>query len=329
MAQFCSQCGNPLAQCTCNAAVAPLGALAGMKARMGIDEPTGSQADIYERGRKIVPESIAQDEGEIPVRQYDVAVLRTRWQFKRAEGRLQVTNKRVIFRANGKSLMGRTLFQQEFAVSEIGGLDLRRDWRFGIFDFIIGALVATLVSGMFAGINGLIAKESGVAGIIIALLFGLPLLVPFFILKKRFFLKLLSCAASVGLFTGAASGSFLSSLIPFGGGYGRSGDGVFMIVFVVIASVVELIALFLFSFKENLSIIVKGKGGMGEAILVQADLGSGLLAKLLGRGNSGVNCGFSEVLPTSVTDTAIREVGAMINDIQALGDFGIEKWKVD
>ena len=330
MAQFCSQCGNPLAQCTCSAAVAPSGTLSGMKARMGIDEPTGSQADIYERGRKIVPESIAQDEGEIPVRQYDVAILRTRWQFKRAEGRMQVTNKRVIFRANGKSLMGRTLFQQEFAISEIGGLDLRRDWRFGGFDFIFGALVALLVNAIFGGISGLISNDNIAAGITVALLFGLPLLVPFFILKKRFFLKMLSCAASVGLFTGVAGGSFLSSLNPFGRSYyGRGSDGSFMLIFVVIALVVELIALFLFSFKENLSITVKGKGGVGEAILVQADMGSGLLAKLLGRGNSGVNCGFSEVLPTSATDTAIREVGAMINDIQALGDFGIEKWKVE
>lgn len=34
-----------------------------------------------------------------------------------------------------------------------------------------------------------------------------------------------------------------------------------------------------------------------------------------------------ELLPTAETETAIQEVGAIINDIQRLGDYGIEKWR--
>lgn len=319
MAQFCTQCGNPLDQCTCISSSAPAGLISGMKARMGIGDVIDSKTNTYERGLNIVPESIEKDEGEIPIRQYDMAILRTRWQFKRAEGRLQVTNKRVIFRANGRSLMGRTLFQQEFSVSEIGGLDLRCDWRFGGFDFFLGGIAALCVNGIFAALNGGISAKSQALGVIIALLFGSLLLVPFFIVKKRFLIKLLSCAASVGLFAGSAIGGVIGS-----GGQNNSAMGFFLFI----AFMVEIIALFLFSFKQNLLISVKGKGGSGEAIMVQADVGSGLLAKLIGQGNSGINCGFSEVLPTIATDTAIREVGAMVNDIQTLGDFGIEKWRM-
>jgi hypothetical protein len=36
--------------------------------------------------------------------------------------------------------------------------------------------------------------------------------------------------------------------------------------------------------------------------------------------------GFAEVFPTKETEGAIREIGAMIGDIQKLGDLGIEKW---
>ena len=35
----------------------------------------------------------------------------------------------------------------------------------------------------------------------------------------------------------------------------------------------------------------------------------------------------SIVLPSKDTDTAIKELGAMITDIQKLGDFAIEKWQ--
>jgi hypothetical protein len=40
----------------------------------------------------------------------------------------------------------------------------------------------------------------------------------------------------------------------------------------------------------------------------------------------GLDSGFAEVFPTEETENAIREIGAMIIDIQKLGDFGIEKW---
>ena len=34
-----------------------------------------------------------------------------------------------------------------------------------------------------------------------------------------------------------------------------------------------------------------------------------------------------ELLPTAETETAIQEVGAIINDIQRMGDYGIKKWR--
>jgi hypothetical protein len=36
--------------------------------------------------------------------------------------------------------------------------------------------------------------------------------------------------------------------------------------------------------------------------------------------------GFYEVIPTEETMCAIREIGAIIGDIQKLGDLGVEKW---
>jgi hypothetical protein len=40
----------------------------------------------------------------------------------------------------------------------------------------------------------------------------------------------------------------------------------------------------------------------------------------------GIDSGFAEVFPVKETESAIREIGAMIGDIQKLGDSGLEKW---
>jgi large-conductance mechanosensitive channel len=40
----------------------------------------------------------------------------------------------------------------------------------------------------------------------------------------------------------------------------------------------------------------------------------------------GLDSGFAEVIPTKETELAIREIGAIIGDIQKLGDLALEKW---
>lgn len=44
---------------------------------------------------------------------------------------------------------------------------------------------------------------------------------------------------------------------------------------------------------------------------------------------NAVFTGYNEVLPTEETDVAIREIGAMVSDIQKIGDLAIDKWKKD
>ena len=114
--------------------------LESMKNRMGIGTPEQNTTDTYERGMNIVPDIITPNENEIPVKQYNIAVLRNLLRFERAEGRIQVTNKRVIFRAAGRSVGGRTTTQQEFNVDEIAGLEAKRGYRFSGFHFIWGFL---------------------------------------------------------------------------------------------------------------------------------------------------------------------------------------------
>lgn len=320
MGKFCTRCGSPLEegqacrQCAGETYNPPGRSAAetfvlkefllSMKNRMGIGDPENDSAGIYERGKSIIPDCIKANEGEIPVKQYNIAVLRTRLKLMRAEGRMQVTNKRLIFRATGRSIAGRTTLQHEFSVDEIAGIETKRDFRFSILDFLFGFIVIAFFACLFAAmIGGLYVKTRGFA-VVLGCMLGFAGLVPFFLLYKKFLLKLLPLGASLGSFA-----------IVYVATSGNS----FIFVLAIISFLVTLFGLFLFSFKPNLVISIKTKSAV-PAVDVRCEL----RASFFGVGSSG----FAEVMPTDETEGAIREIGSIITDIQKLGDFGIEKWKI-
>ena len=114
-----------------------------IKNRMGIGVPEQNAADTYERGMDIVPDCIKAGENEIPVKQYNIVVLRNLLKFERAEGRLQITNRRVVFRAAGRSAGGRTALQHEFNINEIAGVEARRNCKFSFLYLIFAAIIVS------------------------------------------------------------------------------------------------------------------------------------------------------------------------------------------
>ena len=304
MAKLCGQCGRSVSNCICETRDF---SLEKFKYRLGIGIPENEEILSYERGQKIVPENIEQNEGETPVRQYDIALLRTPWKRMSAEGRIQVTNKRMIFRATGRSNMGRTTLHHEFNLAEIAGVEVRRDWRFALLDFLFMAAICFFAFSILS-ITGLIYRESKIAGTISAFVFGFAGLLPFFLMKKRLFVKAVTCGASAGAFYGYG----VTVAIPYIG---------FLMIIPLVLCIIVLITL---SFKPNLVIMIKTKGAAG-AIEICRNKGS-----LFGKSSTKDEyTGYSDVMPWKDTDIAIKELGAIINDIQTMGDLGIEKWRVN
>jgi len=83
-----------------------------------------------------------------------------------------------------------------------------------------------------------------------------------------------------------------------------------------------LITLFIIAFKPNLVLVIKTKGA-GEAIDIRRKKTVRFSAK------DEDHTGYKEVIPTDGAERCIRELNAVIIDIQKLGDYGIEKWKED
>lgn len=326
MAKFCTRCGKPLndgAVCSCSkTAVSKIDTSSvsaffeSMKNRMGIGDPELNKDDAFEEGKQIIPHCVKPNEGEITVKQYNIATLRNRIlgiPFVKAIGRIQVTNKRVIFRAPGRSLIGRTTLQQEFAVDELAGIEARREYVFAFWAMMFGCLMVSTGGGLVIALISALCSHS-VSMAIMSLLCGIVGSIPFFKLKKKWLLKLLCHGASFSpmLFFSSMIGGFWGGLLTF--------LGVISLLFTIFTMVI-------YTFRPNLVLLVKTKGA-GDAIDIKRYKKPNIIARIFGNKNEkDDHTGFTEVLPNDDAEKCIREINAMINDIQKLGDFGIEKWK--
>ena len=234
---------------------------------------------------------------------------------------MQVTNKRVIFRAPGKSIAGRTTLQHEFAIDEIAGIESRREYVFNFWDIIMGWIILVLggvISTAF--INSLCARAEGILGmVLLTLVIGAAGCIPFLRLKKKWGLKLLCLGASV--FPLAIHGIRLLVMSSYyGAGYGFWGG--FMSLLALIVLVFVVISYIYYVIKPSLHMVIKTKSA-SSAIDIRRER-FGLFGIPL---NFNTGTGYAEIVPEDDAEKSIREIGALINDIQKLGDFGIEKWK--
>ena len=277
--------------------------------------------DSFERGKRIVPDIIAANDGEVPIKQYNIAKLRTRITLSKAEGRLQVTNKRVIFRATGRSIMGKVTLHEEFSVSELAGAEFRNRPEFNIFNFFVALIITGLFGAAGFGISN--ELENGFftfLAIVLALVvipgwFVIGLLLRKMNSYNKFYVPRLIVVALIGGFLAGRTFDY--------------GEGInyFNTVLFGLLDLLALINVLLIAFVPNLVIKIKTKGSH-SGIEVMKEEPMALLAFLFGKAKED-NSGFLEVLPWVDTDIAIKEFGTMIDDINTLGDAAIEKWKQD
>ena len=281
------------------------------KNRIGIGEPETNDVDYYERNLNIVPQCVDPDSGETPIKQYNLAILRTRIMFARSEGRLQVTNKRVIFRATGRSLMGRTTLQHEFAIDEIAGAKIRRDHRLSFFNLLGASCVmgagAYLADIMFMKLFSRMMFNNGstVFPGLLTLVLAVLAVIPFFTMYKKFPLKL--------LFLSIAFGPVLVMRQ-----FTRS--NAWMIPLVILVSLM-IFTTFIICFVPNLIMEIETNGTQPAVEIRRKE------SSLFNMWRKPEYTGFAEVIPWKDTEIAIIELWAMISDIQKYGDSAIQQWR--
>lgn len=277
----------------------------------GMSEASSSIDDPYEHDVPIVPDCIEPEENEIVIKQYNIAKLRTRLKFMKAEGRMMITNRRVLFRAAGTSLTGNILQEHQFNLDEVGGIEMHKDYKFSLLNLIGCILLSAFASGLIGWIIGSLARNAfynggGVAGIAILFsILGFAGLIPTFIVYKHFWLKLFCASISVSCF--ACSGSLLENVKAL------------YVVLLIISGLILLINIVIVCFVPNLVIKIKTKSAAGAVVI-------GCQKAMILRKTGDDYSGFTEVLPWEDTIMAINEIGTIIDDLQKQGDYAVEKW---
>ncbi len=266
--------------------------------------------NAFEKGKQIVPDCVCSNDGEIPIKQYNFAKLKSLFALSFAEGRLQVTNKRLIIRAAGLAPTGKTTFHQEFKIEEIAGVEIRKGQRFS-FEHSLIFLFLFLLCG---GIGLILGKAIYTSWVItlFSLILGLGAIAGYVMfdiilnkkksLKKHYILKHTVLSFVLGFLIGTIGFSSFSVIMAIPVGILFLFNSIFLI------------------FAPSLTAIIKTNGGSPALELKRKEF-------QLFQAKSEENSGFKQVLPWKDTDLVIKELGTIIDDLQTMGDIAIEKWK--
>ncbi len=313
MAQFCTKCGKQLKDgehCTC-ATDKVISRVKGLFK----DRATEANGSLFKRDTPIVPDLIRPDEGEIPIKQYRFARLRSKLRGQYAEGYLQVTNKRLVFHAPGLSTVGKTLVHHEFEVNSIAGIDVQQGTRLSVLNVIGGLLLTLLISAELRSIFEAFYNESEFAATFVAVLLFLVCAVCCAFIKKKYWFKLAGCALGIGALLGTTGLSFSALDIVFG-------FKLFTItnICIFILAIIWFVILLRVCFVPDLIFSVKTSGA-SEAISIRRREW-GFFFK-----QPQEFSGYSEVLPWRDTSSVAEELGALIDDLKTIGDLAVDKWK--
>ena len=202
----------------------------------------------------ILNKSAAPCEGEVSVKTYLCTEFNSRVFGINAQGYLEVTNKRLLFQALGKSMSGWSVIHSEVAIQDVSEIKIYKGNSFNILLFILGIVVSLALAVMLKGLLFISMRMESV-GTLLALA-GFVFAVYWLYQRCR---------------------------------------------------------------KEAFSMLINTKGGSGNVVYL-----AGLSP--FGGGTSAASKAL-QAAPGKDSEIMFREIGAVILDIQHMGENAIQKWK--
>jgi hypothetical protein len=242
--------------------------------------------------------TIEAAQNEFVVKTYHASKFRSQVTNTQSDGYLHVTNKRVIFRAVASD----SVIHSEIPIDNVSGINLYhgeyRDWiRLLIFIVVIGLLMG-VVTSFSVGLSFLGNS---------ALLWGIGLL-----------LLALTFASS-----NSVAEIFYSSapiqIGEFGHGLLAASATIVFSVFVLLGIYLTIRCIRTIPRKYSMSLAIISKGGSSTPIMIAGANPSGMVFSAAAQA--------LEAEPGADAEALTKELGALIHDIQTLGDLGIERWK--
>lgn len=259
----------------------------------------------------MLKDSVTPAEGEVSVRAYHCTYYKSRLLGLSASGYLEVTNKRVIFQALGKSSVGVSVIHSEVPIADVSGISSYKGTYFSFGNLVTAFVVSFIAFSLVPVIITLIVQMAQdfdmlfYAGWTVALLgFGGSFVVP----KQSIWRCMLVSASASAL--GVVGGVSLFS--------SRSSIGWPTLLGFVMA-IYALVCIFWYARRPTFSLLVNSKGGSSTPINISGATGIGIFDVAAGKALTAE--------PAEEAEKLLKELGAVVLDVQTLGDLGISKWK--
>lgn len=260
----------------------------------------------------LIQTNITPADGEHSVRTYCCTYYKSKLLGLETNGYLGVTNKRVIFQAVGSSVSGRNVIQSEVPVADVSGISSFKGIYFSITHllsaFLVTVFFAVLAFGLLTYLSMAVDSYDGYK--VIAWIIAIAALVGSFLVQVKSIWRPVLAGVSVAGFV-SLSGSLFSFF-----GFGSSPD--FTIFLAAIALIYALVCVFWYSRRPTFSLSINSKGGSSTPIAISSASGLGLLTVSAGKSLNAE--------PAQDAELMLKELGALILDIQMMGDYGVSKW---
>lgn len=268
----------------------------------------------------LLKSNITPAEGEQSVRSYCCSYYKSKILGFQTHGYLEVTNKRIIYQARDSSTFGRNIIQSEVPVADVSGLTSFKGIYFSLLHLLGMLILTNIIVGLLTTLMGLIAVllESYAAFQVLTwVIVAVGLGGSFLVQVKSVWRPVLASVAVAGL-VALGGGSLLNNLSFMSLlGMGRRSGG-WQLVLAVIAAVYALLCTFWYAKRPTISLDINSKGGSNTPISI-----SSIRSFLVISAKRFLN-----PEPAQDAEIMLEELGAVILDIQMLGDYGINKWKM-
>lgn len=292
---------------------------------------------------KLLIENLTPADNELEVKSYHCTSFKSALLSLNAEGYLVVTNKRVVFHAFGTSFAGKSILQSEVPIEDVSGISIYKGSYFSLSHLIgafflsmfISSIVNTFLASIIFGIarsalqdqsftdfNNLQSVANSLYIGLQILLWGIAfasLVISFFLSKMSIFRSAFATLSAFTLTELGSLGYLTSEIQNYLSSEQSTGGSGFVLTLALLASIYSLFCFFWYARRPTMSLAIGSKGGSSTPIAISGISSFGIY-------NTAASKALSAE-PAEDAEALVKELGAMIMDIQGSGDFGVNQWR--
>jgi hypothetical protein len=257
----------------------------------------------------ILNNRIVACEGEMVVRSYKCGVYKSLFLGTKADGVVEVTNRRILFQARDSADENRNTLYSEIPISEVSGLSLFKGFSFSFVTFLAGLFASGLFMSVITPLLLALTLSNADSGFFKLVLWAIAIGASYLTFQNREkpvrALMLNSLAIAVFALLGQLAVMGGNGALPFLAGFLLGGFQLYLIFRLARRNTIDF---HLFSRSTQPSpVAISGFSAFDARI-------------------SEITRSMTSFAPGEDATRMMNELGAVISDIQSMGDFGIEKW---